>query len=64
MEQRAKTSIGMKTSTKNRLERLKVRLRSAGIERAVASEAAIVEALIATADFALLFDYFRRKHTV
>jgi len=62
MEEREKTSIGLRPSTKNRLSRLKVRLREAGIGRAVASESAIVEALILTADFDSLFDYFERRH--
>ena len=62
MEEREKTSVAMRPTTKNRLERLKLRLRIAGIGRAVASESAIIEALILTADFDSLLDYFEDRH--
>ena len=60
MEEREKTSIGMKPSTKTKLERLKLRLREAGISRSSASEAAIVEALVMKADFDRLLRHFEQ----
>lgn len=53
---RYKTSVAMTETTKNRLETLKLRLRKAGIARGDASESAIIEILVATADFDVLLD--------
>lgn len=61
MEAREKTSVLMKPSTKNRLERLKLRLRSAGIPRSEATETAVIEALVALADYDALLRYFERR---
>ena len=54
MDQRQKTSFAMTPRVKLALENLKLRLRRAGVSRSEASEAAILEALIVNADFALL----------
>ncbi len=51
MEARLKTSIAMTETTKTKLETLKLRLRKAGIPRGEASESAIIEVLVAQADF-------------
>jgi len=56
MEPREKTSVGMTATTLNRLDALKARLRKAGVARADASMASIIEALVAHADFDLLLD--------
>jgi hypothetical protein len=61
MEDRKKTSIAMKPSAKTKLERLKLRLRGAGIPRSVANESSIIEALILAADFDALLTYFERR---
>jgi hypothetical protein len=61
MGDREKTSIAMKPSAKTKLERLKLRLRGAGIPRGEASESGIIEALILTADFEALLGYFERR---
>lgn len=60
MEAREKTSITMLPKTKIALERLKLRLRSAGVSRSIATESAIIETLILTADFEGLQDYLTR----
>jgi hypothetical protein len=60
MEQREKTSFALTPKAKLALERLKLRLRTAGIVRSIASESAIVETLILTADFDALLNAFDR----
>lgn len=60
MEERQKTSFAMTPKTKLALENLKLRLRKAGAPRSVASEAAILEALILNADFELLLKRLSR----
>lgn len=60
MEARQKTSIAMTETTKLKLESLKLRLRKAGIARSQASESAIVEVLVAAADFETLLDRLSR----
>jgi hypothetical protein len=60
MEERQKTSIAMTPKVKLALERLKLKLRVAGVPRPSATEAAIVEALILTADFEGLRNYLDR----
>ena len=49
--EREKTSFALTPKAKLALERLKLRLRTAGLARSVASESAIVETLILTANF-------------
>jgi hypothetical protein len=56
MEERQKASFNMVPRAKNALENLKVRLRRAGVARSVASESAILEALIFNADFDWLLE--------
>lgn len=60
MEAREKTSLGMTPKTKIALERLKLRLRASGIARSIATESAIVECLILTANFEELLSYLER----
>ena len=60
MEERQKTSIAMTPKVKLALERLKLKLRVAGVARQHATEAAIVEALVLTADFETLRNYLDR----
>jgi hypothetical protein len=60
MEERQKTSIAMNPKVKLVLEKLKLRLRTEGVSRAVATESAIVEALILTANFEALRRYLKR----
>jgi hypothetical protein len=60
MEAREKTSIAMTPKCKLALERLKLRLRTSGVARSVATESAIVEALILHANFEELLAYLSR----
>lgn len=50
-EPREKTSFALRPSVRLRLGKLRQRLLEAGLARSTASEAAILEALILTADF-------------
>ena len=59
-EPREKTSFALQPRVKIALEKLNLRARQAGIARADATEAAIVEALIRDADFDLLLDRLSR----
>jgi hypothetical protein len=59
-EPREKTSFALQPRVKIALEKLKLRARQAGVARADATEAAIVEALILDADFDRLLDKLNR----
>jgi hypothetical protein len=59
-QERHKTSVAMTERTQTALDRLRLRLLSAGVPRSVASVSAIIEALVAHADFDLLLDKLSR----
>ena len=56
MQERRKTSIAMTEATYEKLDALKRRLRKAGVPRGEANVSAILEALVATADFDVLLE--------
>lgn len=60
MERREKTSIGMTLKVRRTLDRLKQRVRDAGVPRSIATDSAIIEVLILTANFEELQDYLSR----
>lgn len=60
MEAREKTSLGMTPKVRKALDRLKQRLRDAGIPRSIATDSGIIEALVLSADFEGLRYYLTR----